>query len=212
MNRPALFSLLVVALGTSSAAGQTTVQLPSVHVFATDSSVLVPDQGTVVLGGVNSAASGRSQFGGLPNNRSLGTQRSASGVTVSAKIHDMEAYDRALLAEAANRRQAVTTGSLATTAPRSASGPSGDAPRASVAEIEAARQAEPVDPAREAQAYFAKAEQARVEGKPRLARVYYQMASRRASGPLKQRALAGAAAVGAELASAGDAKTAARQR
>jgi hypothetical protein len=188
---------LVLLAGGADLAAQTVLQLPSQHIFATNSSILVPDQGTALLGGVNSASSGRSQFGGLPGNTSRGFARQAGGVTVSAKIHDFDAWDDALQAEAARRRKRGQSGSaLATT-------PAGDsAPSASVAEIEQSKRAERPDPLREAEDFFARARQAQVDGKPRLARVYFQMAARRATGELKERALAEAAAVGAALASA----------
>ena len=42
----------------------------------------------------------------------------------------------------------------------------------------------------EAQKFFDRARQAEIDGKSKVARIYYQMAARRASGELKQRALA----------------------
>jgi len=190
-----LFALLLADVAPLAA--QPVVQLPSQHVFATNSSVLVPDQGQVILGGVNRSSSGSNQFGGLPGSRSRGVAGQAGGVTVTAKIHDFDAWDQALLAEADRRRKAGQTGSALAATPAASS-----APLASVAEIERAKLAERPDPVGDAESCYARARQAQGDGKLRLARVYFQMAARRASGELKSRALAEAAAIGASLASA----------
>ena len=58
------------------------------------------------------------------------------------------------------------------------------------------------DPQREAESYFALARRAQDTGKARLARVYFQMAARRATGELKAQALAEVAAIGETVGSA----------
>ena len=81
------WSLLAVGLVSASAFGQqgTAVQLPTFSYFTTNTTVSVPDRGSVYLGGVNRAASGRNEFGAplLPfRNRSFGTERSATSAWV----------------------------------------------------------------------------------------------------------------------------------
>ena len=112
-----VFACLFVA---SSAFGQrfTTVQLPTYQVFSINTTVSVPDRGAVYLGGVNRSASGSTRRGGLLNSsRGFGSGSAASGVSVSAYIHDFEAMDKAVLAEAyarRARRNASTTATAAT--------------------------------------------------------------------------------------------------
>jgi hypothetical protein len=204
MKLPAASLLAISLLGAAESTAQT-VQLPSFHYFATNSSVLVPDQGQVSMGGIGGAASGRSQFGGLPGNFSRGNTGSASGATVTAFVHDFEAWDQALLATAARRREALgqvraTAGSSPVVQGQSSAA---DSPIFSVAEIEGSRIATRSNQEREAEDYFARGRQAEAAGKLRLARVYFQMAERRASGALKQRARAEIAAIGVAVESAG---------
>ncbi len=97
--------LLLVSTG-ASAQPFTTVQLPTFQRFSMSTSVLVPDQGSVNLGGVNRSFQSSSQRGApfLPPTRSSSGGVSASGVSVSAYIHDLEELDAAVLAEARRRR------------------------------------------------------------------------------------------------------------
>jgi hypothetical protein len=201
MKLPAASLGLILLVAATDLTAQTTVQLPSTHYFATNSSVIVPDQGQTFIGGINSAASGQNQFGGLPGNRSRSTQGQASGMSVTAFVHDFDAYDQALLAEAA-RRRSKAGGSSQLAAERSPSD-AGLSAAASVSDIERQRRAARPDPQREAEDYFARARGAQESGKARLARVYYQMAARRATGELKDRALAQVAAIGVAVESAG---------
>ncbi len=94
MKRLAACLRAMLLIGAADLAAQT-VQLPSIHYFATNGSVLVPDQGAATLGGINSASSGQNQFGGLPGSRSRGSANGASGASVTAFVHDFEAWDRA---------------------------------------------------------------------------------------------------------------------
>lgn len=113
--RSVLFVFTCVALCASQCGGQstqfgTTVQLPTFHVFGTSTTVIVPDRGSVYLGGVNRSAQGRNSLG-VPlatgfGNRGIGHASTAAGLSVSATIIDHDAIDRALLAEAARRRGA----------------------------------------------------------------------------------------------------------
>jgi len=95
-------------------AQQVAVQLPTFNQFGVSTTVVVPDRGSMYLGGINRSSLGRSSFGqghfspGLLGfgNRGFGRTSSASGLSVSATIIDHNEIDRALLAEAARRRGA----------------------------------------------------------------------------------------------------------
>ena len=115
MNRS--FSLLVLLLSailSNRAAGQI-VQLPTFQVFSIGTTVVIPDRGSMYLGGVNRASFGSSTrgvpgFGKIPGvgrlftNRGIGSEVSSAGVHASATIMDLEELDKSVLAEAAARR------------------------------------------------------------------------------------------------------------
>ena len=103
------WAFLPIALSVTGLSAQvpTTVQLPTFRQFSTNSSVLVPDQGSASLGGVNSFQSGSSSsgvpvLGRLPgigrafNNRAFGANTNSSQVRVHATIIDLEEMDAAL--------------------------------------------------------------------------------------------------------------------
>ena len=79
------------------------MQLPTFSYFSVNTTVTVPDRGSAYLGGVNRAAEGRNEFGTplLPfrpfRNVGIGRETSASGMWVTATIHDFDAMDRYLL-------------------------------------------------------------------------------------------------------------------
>src|SRR3954452_788871 len=65
----------------------TTVQLPTFSFFTVQTTVSVPDGGSVSLaGGINRAADGTVTRGMAPLNRGIGSSRGASGVSVHATI------------------------------------------------------------------------------------------------------------------------------
>lgn len=163
------------------------VQLPTFNYFTTNTSVLVPDGGSVYMGGVNRATSGRVErglpgLGGRPF-RNVATSRSTSGggVWVSAQIHDFEAMDRALLGQSGT---GVPYGMLREPAVKSEPNFNDSivAIRSQATSEESAKQ-------QEAAAYLERGRQKAAEGNPGLAKVYFQMALRRATGELKQEAL-----------------------
>jgi hypothetical protein len=204
--------LLIAGFGLSSAGAQgTAVQLPSYSYFTTNSSVLVPDRGSAYLGGVNRARSGMNEFG-TPltplRNRSFGSQRIASGASASVYVHDFEAMDEMLLGpdfqkRGGDLRSAVSAGAgdprralsgdprraldpRGALAPHRASAASAGASLASVTEILAQRRRDQEARQAEAQDFFERGQSAEEAGKMNVARVYYQMAAKRASGPLKE--------------------------
>ena len=189
----------------------TTVQLPSFSFFSVNTTVSVPDSGGAYLGGVNRARDGSTTRGF--GNRGIGSDRLASGVSVHATIIDHDELDKAVLAEAAARRGPADPDvakaehlsrhvgrepGIAATSGR-AIGPAsvpGAAPlEESVAAIRAHNKAAAEAQAGEAAKYFAQAQQAEADGKPAVARIYYQMAARRDDGQLKRAALARLAAL-----------------
>lgn len=104
-----IFGGVTVAAGLlAGSAGEVraqAVQLPTFRYFGVQTTVSVPDRGGVVLGGVNSAASGSTRRGFGPfANRASGSSIGASTASVHATIIDHREWDEAVLAEAARRR------------------------------------------------------------------------------------------------------------
>jgi len=102
----AAFGLLLLVSNVVSAQPFTTVQLPTVQRFSVTTSALVPDRGSAYLGGVNSSYQSSSQRGTpfFPSSRNRSGGATASGVSVSAYIHDFEEMDAAVLAKARRLR------------------------------------------------------------------------------------------------------------
>ncbi|MBI1345169.1 hypothetical protein GC163_02655 [bacterium] len=76
-----------------------TVQQPVVQSFGGATTVSVPDRGSIVLGGVSSAASGRQVYGPGYRGSSYGIERSASSISVGVTIIDLHEMDEALLSQ-----------------------------------------------------------------------------------------------------------------
>lgn len=176
--------------GTALAQQPTTVQLPTFRFFSMSTTVSVPDLGTTHAGGLqrSSLRNSRRGFGPLAQN-DASRETGASGVRVSATIHDFEAMDEALLAEASAHRAPWRTdvdiaaemraiearrSTASTSLPGSVS-----AIRAEQAAASEAKQAE-------LRALLAKAESLENEGKPGVAKIYYSMVARRDTGELAQ--------------------------
>lgn len=216
---------ILTGVGSASAQGPTTVQLPTFESFSVSTSVLVPDRGALVLGGVNRSAYGSVERGvpGLGNlpyagrlfqNRAWGRESSSSTAAVSAWIHDLSAMDEELLAEAAERRAGATgagvssatvadeikaarlTRALDGTSRRvsdalrradsirvSESPKSGNSERvSSISEIRKQAAAEAERREAESRDLIAQGLEAERQGKPHVARIFYQMATRRSDG------------------------------
>ena len=97
MTRVCIFSCCAtVLLGFSSAVAQapTTVQLPSISTFSYSGTVVVPDGGTVSLGGVNRSATGLNRRG---LSRGFGSDQSRSNASITAHIIDLDEMDRQIL-------------------------------------------------------------------------------------------------------------------
>lgn len=187
----------LVGLFALPASGQT-VQLPSYQWFSVNTSVMAPDRGGAYLGGVKRSALGAKQFGRGPlfGNRALGGSSGSSSTSVHVTVIDHEELDRAVLAEARRRRGDIPSGAfapgvtrlsnqLSDSAASNASQPQ-EQGLLSVAEIRrlnAQRKKASQDEARRLAAQGWEAEQ---QGSTGAAKIFYQMAYRRADTELKQ--------------------------
>ena len=182
--------LALACLATAQAAAQqqppTVVQLPTFSFFTVSTTVLVPDRGGAYLGGVRRAQSGRTRFGMplLPGQGAAGGNRQAAGVHVAAQIHDLAQMDEDLLA-GARPPGSLPAGKLGQKLALARQGAAGEAV-ASVAELKQGRAASEAADNIEALALVDRGQRAEDEGKPGVARIHYQMASRRATGELQE--------------------------
>jgi hypothetical protein len=85
---------------------QQTVQLPTFHYFGVQTTVVVPDQGSIPLGGVTYGGSTRTRFDRVGPNYGYGQFNETLGLSLSATIIDHDEMDREVLAEAARKRGA----------------------------------------------------------------------------------------------------------
>ena len=198
--------------GTVSAQAPTTLQFPTFSSFSSNTSVAVPDRGSIVVGGVDRGAEGvvargvpgASHVPGasrLFRNQAVGREVGQSSAQVSVWIHDLRAMDEALLAEARSNRGTSdpaandpATNDPATNDSAAARGgdarggmaPRGERPVAvdSIAEIRRQRALEVDRAETEARDLLRQGDQASVDGKPGVARIYYQMAARRSPSTL----------------------------
>jgi hypothetical protein len=177
----------------------TSVQLPTFSFFGVDTTVSVPDGGSTYLGGVSRASSGSSQFGAAPfmpfTNRSIGSQQSASSMRVSAYIHDFQAMDEYLLSQptAFNRGLAQPQLQVARAIGKrveSAQAAPTSGPALDVAGLRAQRLQEEQARSSESAGLLERGQAAEAAGKLKVARLYYQMAYRKADDDVKAQALA----------------------
>ena len=199
MKLPLLASCAVALTGFVAADLQAqAIQLPTFHYFSVSTTVSVPDRGGAYLGGVSRAASGSvgrgipflskaPGVGRLGGSRAIGTTVGSSGAGVTATIIDHRELDAAVLAEARAQRAAAGDAALSARAgPRYNLVPAAP-PAASVAEIRRRNAEQDVAAREEVFSLIAKGRQAESAGKAAAARVYYQMAARRADEPLRRR-------------------------
>jgi hypothetical protein len=186
MKRTFAFLLAGCLLTGGSAALGAVVQLPTFSHFGVSTTVEVPDSGDGLVGGVDRAASGGSQIGGplSPWRASgIGSQQGASSTHLVATIHDFEAMDQALLAQARGFGRAPGIELPRENPLASAGRDSAPTPRA---EIRAQRRQNELAQQAEWEEWLAQGDRAAAAGKPGAARVYYKMVLRRASGELRQ--------------------------
>jgi len=146
----------------------------------------------------------------LFKNQSIGQDRSSSSFRVTATIHDFDAMEEALLGAPPSAFSSASSPQRLAEPPAAFVGRAVQPRAANLAGNWAAKPAEPErrppemnladeqsrrvqqqkTRANEAQQYFERGQQAEAEGKRGAAKVYYQMAARRADGDLKQQVLA----------------------
>jgi hypothetical protein len=159
-----------------------------------------------MLGGVGSAASGRIErgipgLGACPfDNVASAGIRGTGNMSVSAEIHDFDAMDRQLLGgEVGGSADASAVKSLPVMLRPVAHGRKPRGPSAlatdsaggqSIAEIRRRQAEEDAVTQQEAERLFAQASELQTAGKTGVAKIYFQMAARRATGDLKDRAFA----------------------
>lgn len=95
-----LFSLLLIAVSTEASAQRVHVQQPVVGQFEASTTVSVPDRGSILIGGIDRRAAGRTVRNPSPPGSNLGVTTSRSSLRASVYVHDLAAMDRALLEEA----------------------------------------------------------------------------------------------------------------
>ena len=192
-------AVLIAVLALPALAQQnTTIQLPTFGYTTVATTVSVPDRGGVSLGGISRSSSGSTSRGtplvgklpfvGRPfGNRAIGKQLGASNMSVHAYIHDFEAMDQALLARAAARRPRpgvvmnVNRGGALV-------GESLNVPAAVVRQRREAAKEQALND--ELADLWSRAQAAEAKGKPSVAKIFYRMIARDATGNLKQHALA----------------------
>lgn len=202
--------MVMVFLGTPSFASAQAVQLPTFRFSTVQTTVSVPDRGAMHLGGVGRASTASHSRGvpllgkapGVGRNRGIARSTSGSSISVHATIIDHAELDRQVLAEAARRRRAGGSRMvnrsgqrraefLSRNVGRSAAGLSTPESRSIVEKTpgieELRRRSEAAQTKRELQAvaFYHKGRAALANEKRGAARVYFNMAARRASGELK---------------------------
>jgi hypothetical protein len=210
-RRLVCFWIAAAALSPAALRAQS-LQLPTYSFTTVATTVSVPDQGAAFLGGISRASDSRSEFGVpmLPfrpfRNTAIGQSRSAMNMFATATIHDFDAMEAALLGSApsgvvssASPAAAAALARMAPAAPpKNLAGqwqpktdpPGATSPLADAATEQARRLALREARASEAEQYFERARQAEADGKPSVAKIYYQMVVRRsADGDLKSQAL-----------------------
>jgi hypothetical protein len=97
MNALSRVCLSICAIVISASLNSTdaqVVQLPTMGGFSYSGSVLVPDQGSISLGGNSTTLSSSQQFGPMRTSRSLGSSYSSGNASVSAHVIDLDEIDR----------------------------------------------------------------------------------------------------------------------
>jgi hypothetical protein len=190
MRYPARLLAALAAMGPVPALAQSgvsganvTIQLPNFSVFGVNTSVLVPDSGPSPLAAQRQARYSRSMYRGFNPQRALGAQRGAAAAAVTAKIHDPQAADEAILRAARARRTNWVRGSTSPLDRRQA--PPAGRGLQSVADIERQRAGQSAADNRQALSLAEKARQATADGKSGVAVIYYGMAAKKATGQLK---------------------------
>jgi len=215
--RSLLFAASGVLLSACAAWAQpaTTLQLPEFHYTTVNTTVSVPDGGTVLLGGIKRASEQRIEngvpvlgkvpgLGRLFNNNAIGKTTSAGNMSVTARIIILEEEEAKLgLAPPTSRAGGPAVNGPAFAEPNAVD-QKADFLSRNVGRRDAPQVAAPVQPAgpsraeirarneqlaetrqREAYELYEKARTAASSGKLKVAKIYLDQAARRATGDLK---------------------------
>lgn len=159
----------------SFAQAPTTVQLPSFQFFTVSTSVLVPDRGTMSLGGISTAGTSALASGPFFPQSASGSTMNSSGMSISVQIHDMAELDAAVLAQTKSIGSSSSSSLAGTKSPASQS----------VAEAHRQHEQEVAAVDDQARDYYQRGLLAESNAQVGAAKVWYQMASRRATGAFK---------------------------
>jgi hypothetical protein len=216
MKFPRIATMLALLAGSNLSAlaqAPAVVQLPSFSTFGVNTSVSVPDRGSIPLAGVGRASTGSTAYGPSAGrgNRAAGSNLSTSRSSARASIHDTEALDRDTLARAKGSQSGRTANISADPTRRLASArqsSAGEVPSGSVADARRQRATEAAAGQAEAVANWKRAREAAAAGKTSLAAVLYRLAAKQSSGELKSKIEKEAAALAKEVKTTKVAKTA----
>jgi hypothetical protein len=185
------YGMMVLLLITSPLGAQViyeqTVQLPTFHYFGVQTTVVVPDRGSIPLGGVTYGGSTRTRFDRVGPNYGYGQFSETLGMSVGATIIDHDEMDRAVLAEAARKR-----GAKFDVLGR---------PVDEVLDLKPAAQPVPIQPSRErvgGAVYLRRGRDAELKGQPELAKVFYRRAAKLGNATDKRTAEERLAAIAGE--------------
>lgn len=204
-----VLTIVLTIFSPNFGVGQTAVQLPTVSRFGVATTVEVPDRGSMALGSVDRAAGSTVRhavpiLGGRPTfNRASGSVLNAGTTRVTVCVHDFDAMEAELLAglpmgrgvggslgghqqtaQASVLREKMLTVSRV---PVGASWLPNNDQRTGPA---LQRGSTSISTTAEAEHLWERGEIARQEGRLNVARIYYQMVSRRTDPALRERALA----------------------
>ncbi len=202
--------LLATLLSLSAVVAQAqVVMLPTQRIFSTSGSVLVPDRGMAHLGSVSWAREGSTTrgvpglaqlpgVGRLFRNQAFSREMGTSGAVVTATIIDLHELDQQVLGQARFRVPSAEEQEIARKSDflirnlarqSAATVPTKPLPSvrpAGVMEIRRQNHLAASQRQQEAAEFLLKARQLDLDGKPGVARIYYQMAARRSTGAQQQ--------------------------
>ena len=176
-----LFALAIVIVAAAPAKSQV-VQLPTFSQFSVSTTVMVPDSGGAMLGGIDSAREGVNEFGFGPlRNRGIGREFGSSRVGATASIIDLHEIDEILLGKA-RRDPSVDLATLekADRVTRGISETTGHGIR-SVFALKRERAEKQLAQQAEVLKFVARGDVMQQQGKLTTAKTFYQMALKRTS-------------------------------
>lgn len=183
---------IVWTCGAAVAQGQV-LQLPTLDYFSVRTSVMVPDSGGAFLGGIGRWAERSRTYGlgrgPLLSNRMIESSGGASLASVHATIIDHEAMDRAVRAAARGAVPSAEELRAAAASERMRTGDSSGEGKTGLVSVAEARRRSAERKASlhaEAAAMFSDGQAAEARGEIGTARIFYQMAHKRADGDLQQ--------------------------